>query len=81
MSKPTGESQKRNTGCNQECSMVAATKLMAISNPQPVATAMLGATELQPIFLADAAPVAASLCQTFNSPAPTLLSLGCALTT
>jgi hypothetical protein len=79
--KSSGDSHKRDTACNQECPMMAASKLVAISNPQPIATAMLGADELQPLFLARVTPAAVPIHPTFNSPAPTLLSLGCALTT
>src|ERR1019366_710303 len=54
--KTTGESRKRDTACDQQCPMVAAGKLVAISNPWPMATAMLHAAELQPLFLGRTAP-------------------------
>jgi hypothetical protein len=79
-SKSSHESHKRNTGCNQQCPLITASKPVTIIKVQPVASIIFGNSELQPFLTAYAAPHAPSIREPVHSHPPTLLSLACALT-
>lgn len=79
--KNSQKSPKHDNCCNERCPLIAASKAATISNERPLAAAMLGFGEAQPLLFGYTSSIAPLVHQSANLHPPTLLSLACALTT
>src|SRR5450432_3955304 len=66
------ESSKRDTGCNQQCPLITASKPMTISQTQPIVAAVSDVGEAQPFSIAFSAPCTLAILQNSNLHSPTL---------
>jgi hypothetical protein len=80
LQKTPQENHKRGNACNQLCPLMVASRAVTITNPQPLAAAMLGMGEAQPFVIGQIAPGTLPIPRSANVHSPTLLSLSCALT-
>jgi len=80
LQKGPQKSHKHDSGCSEQCPLIAASKAVAITNVKPLAFTMLGVREAQPLFFGYTVSWIPPVHQPATLRPPTLLGLACALT-